>query len=832
MKKKTIYLICNAHLDPVWLWNWREGVGETLSTFRVAADCCEAYDGFIFNHNESLLYAWIEEHDPALFERIERLVREGKWHIMGGWLLQPDCNMPSGESLVRQILVGRHFFRNRFGVEPTTAINFDPFGHSRGLVQIMAKSGYDTYLFWRPEKEFMELPYHEFRWIGHDGSEIVGSRSFDCYNNRRGEARKKIETRLKDLPPEDDCYLLWGAGNHGGGPTRQDLDDISALMQELADSPVELRHATAEQYAARVQARRERLPEVRTSLNPWGPGCYTSQIRIKQFHRRLEGELFSAEKMAAAAALHGRLPWPAEELRQAQWDLLFCEFHDILPGSAIEEVEEDSLRTLCHGLEICDQVKTRAFFALADDQPAAAEGTYPILVFNPHPFTVKTEIDCEFTLDRRNKEGFMLFDAGHDGERTPCQVEWEASNVPFDWRKRVVFDAELPPSQMSRVVLTPRRVPERPAAALVPHDGAVTCGDERAEFRVNMKTGWIDRYRCGDAELLRGDGIRAIVLADSSDPWGGTVTAFREVAGAFELASPQRAAEIAGARQGELPPVQVIEDGPVRSVIEAIFTYGESALVVRYLWLRQAAELELDLRVHWKEPDAFLKLSLPVAKGRRLLGEVAYGVDELFDDGREAVAQRWVAVKRGDGTMLTCINDGVYGCDFADGELRLSLLRSAAYSALFIEKPPCLNDRFHPRIDQGQRRYRFWLKGGPAEERLSHISREATVRHQPPLAVPFYPDGRHPPRGAAIEISGECVEMTALKRAEDGNGFIVRLFNPTDRPQDVTVSAPSFAIAADVTLGPYEISTHRLVPEERSLGSEALMESDRCLKCQ
>ena len=105
MSSKILYLICNAHLDPVWLWEWEEGAGETLSTFRTAAQLCEEYDEFVFNHNEAVLYKWVEMYEPELFSRIQQLVKRRKWHILGGWYLQPDCNMPSGESFVRQILI-------------------------------------------------------------------------------------------------------------------------------------------------------------------------------------------------------------------------------------------------------------------------------------------------------------------------------------------------------------------------------------------------------------------------------------------------------------------------------------------------------------------------------------------------------------------------------------------------------------------------------------------------------------------------------------------------------------------------------------------------------
>lgn len=172
---KKVFLVCNAHIDPVWQWEWEEGAAEAISTFRVAAEFCEEFDGFVFNHNEAILYQWIEEFEPALFERIRRLVKEGKWHIMGGWYLQPDCNMPSGEGFVRQIMEGRRYFFDKFGKAPAVAINFDPFGHTAGLVQIMAKCGYKGYLFCRPGADVRPLPAELFRWRGFGGRGNCGA---------------------------------------------------------------------------------------------------------------------------------------------------------------------------------------------------------------------------------------------------------------------------------------------------------------------------------------------------------------------------------------------------------------------------------------------------------------------------------------------------------------------------------------------------------------------------------------------------------------------------------------------------------------------------------
>jgi alpha-mannosidase len=133
--KKPLILICNSHIDPAWLWEWEEGLAETLSTFRTAVAFCEEYEDFVFCHNESLLYEWVEKYDPSLFQRIRTQVTKGRWHIMGGWYVQPDCNLVLGESVVRQIITGKKYFLDKFGKGPRTAINFDSFGHSRGLVQ-------------------------------------------------------------------------------------------------------------------------------------------------------------------------------------------------------------------------------------------------------------------------------------------------------------------------------------------------------------------------------------------------------------------------------------------------------------------------------------------------------------------------------------------------------------------------------------------------------------------------------------------------------------------------------------------------------------------------
>ncbi len=829
MTRKRLHLVCNAHMDPVWLWEWEEGAAAAIATFRSAAELCEEFPGFVFNHNEAILYRWVEEYEPELFRRIRRLVRKGAWHIMGGWYLQPDCNMSSGESLVRQILWGRRYFRSKLGVEPSVAINFDSFGHSRGIVQILAKSGYRAYLFCRPDSTFCTLPAENFRWVGYDGSEVLATRVESFYNSPLGGARKKVETWMREHGDDELGIVLWGVGNHGGGPSRQDLQQLTALMAETKHT--QILHSTPEAYFADLEKGGQRLPRHEGDINPWGVGCYTSMARVKQRHRRLESELFLTEKMAAIAAAQGLLPYPAQELDQALRDLLTSEFHDILPGSSIQPVEEASLRLMDHGLEILSRVKARTFFAFARGQRRAREGEIPVLVYNPHPFAVHDTIECEFQLADINWDQslFTEIEVFQNGKPVPAQVEKELSNLSIDWRKRVVFRAELAASQMNRFDCRPKLVPARERQRVVEREGKLLCSTSSMEMVIHARTGLVEAWRVGGLELLRPGALRALVIEDNEDPWGMRVRRFPKVVGRFALMSAAQSAQFAGVRAKVLKPVRVIEDGPVRTVIEACFSYGSSAICQRYKVPKEGTEVEVEIRVYWAEKNRMLKLALPTtfADGR-LLGQVVYGVEALPTNGDEVVAQQWLAVLSAQGDYaLTCINDGTYGADFTKGELRLSLLRSPAYSGHPIEDRPIVpQDRFTPRIDQGERIFRFWLNAGPAGERLTAIDREALSKNERPYALSFFPPGEGVAPQPGVRVSGEGVQVTAVKKAEDNDDLIIRLFEPTGSERVTVVELPWVRATMKVRLRPFEVKTLRFLAGEKRFVEVDLLERE------
>lgn len=826
MSHKSIHLICNAHLDPVWQWSWEEGLGATLSTFRTAAGFCEEFEGFIFNHNEAVLYQWIEEYDPDLFSRIQKLVKEGKWRIIGGWYLQPDCNMPSGESFVRQILVGKSYFKEKFGVEPTTAINFDPFGHTRGLVQILAKSGYDSYMFCRPHNEFVPLESEQFVWVGFDGSEILATRSRG-YGSLMGRAREKIDQDINELPNQEIIATPWGVGNHGGGPSRKDIADMAQLAADHPDWTV--RHSTPEDYFVELSEFKSSLPRRENDLNLWAPGCYTSQIRIKQKHRALENEVYMTQKMASAAAFQGLMKYPKVQLDEALRDLLFAEFHDILPGSSVQEEEEASIRRMDHGLEIASRVRARAFFALTAGQPKAGEGHAPILVYNPHPFPVDAIVECELHMPDQNwTDSFTATPVFKNGKPIPFQNEKEAGNINLDWRKRVVFAAKLEPSSMNRFDATYVLQPKREELSVSADGPEIVFTNDEIKVVINTRTGLIDQYQIGGVDYLQPNCFEPLVIADNQDSWGMLVRSFREVIGRFNLMSPEAGANFSGVKE-PLSSVRIIEDGAVRCVIEAVLGYGDSAICIRYHLPKKGTEIEVLVRVIWNEKDKMLKLSIPPSgKTDKYLGQVAYGVQELPMNGDEAVAQKWVATVSSDGRALTCINNCIYGSDFSGDGLRLTLLRSPAYTGHpIMERPIVRQDRYEPRIDQGERLFHFWLNAGPAEQRLENIDREALAKNEKPMALQMFPAGVERIEGKSVPfivLEDEAIQMTAVKLAEDGGSLVVRLFEPTGKSRSPIIRLPFCDMTISTTLSPFEIKTLRIDAETKMVTETDLLE--------
>jgi alpha-mannosidase len=318
-----------------------------------------------------------------------------------------------------------------------------------------------------------------------------------------------------------------------------------------------------------------------------------------------------------------------------------------------------------------------------------------------------------------------------------------------------------------------------------------------------------------------------IAIADNEDPWGMTVTSYRKVAGKFKTLNAADAARFAGTRRPKLDAVHVIEEGDVRTVIEALLGYGDSFLCLRYKLPKKGTEIEVEVRAHWNERNAMLKLAVPtVFEQSTFLGQVACGVQELPNDGNEAVAQKWLAVvSEKSNHALTCVNDGVYGSDFKDGELRISLLRSPAYSGHPIgEREIIPQNRYMPRIDQGERVFNFWINTGPKTDRLTKIDREALAHNEKPFVLSFFPSGEGKKLRPLVKLDDDAIQMMAFKKAENSGDYIIRLFEPTGKERKTTLILPALSMRQKLTFGPFEIKTLKLNPKSKTLKEVNLME--------
>ena len=812
---KTVHLLCNAHIDPVWQWTWQEGLGAALSTFRVAADFCEdeTFDGFIFNHNEALLYEWVEEYDPALFARIQALVAAGKWHIMGGWYIQPDCNMPAGESMLRQIITGRMYFRQKFGVEPTVAASMDAFGHSQGLVQILSQCGYEGYLYMRPDKAAADV----FRWEGHAGTSVTAMHINSGYNTLFGRAREAIENSIRRQAGDPaDMFRCWGIGDHGGGPSRADLLAIKQLIaEEAAKGAYDIRHSTPEAFLAGVDF--AALPAVADGLQPVSVGCYTSMSMVKRLHRRLEGVLASAEKTASAADMLGLVPYPAAKLKEAWADLLLSEFHDILPGSCVQKAEEDSVQLLHHGLQIADGIVNRNLYALAAGEPPARDGDIPVLVLNPHPYPVTEAVVCEYMLADQNWEDFFCAGEVYCGEAlVPSQIEKEGSNMPLDWRKRICFRAALAPLSVTRFDVRLKKLPANPAVIRdLTSANEYVFDNGSLRLVLNTADGTVKSLTVDGANMA-GAGFGALlVYRDNGDAWRNDTSVIADCVGSFRLLSPADAAEFAGQseRRAELSPVQVVEDGDVRTCVEVLLGYNASRARLLYRLNKLDNSFDVEILVHWCEKSRMLRFNAadafpsPVYTGMDMFGE------KTLHDRYEQVVQKWaMAADTAADRALAVINDGSHGLMLDGGGIKVSLLRSPMYTGHDLGETRKImpQARFYPRMDQGERHFCLSFLAGTAGTVKRAVDFAAQVKNEPPVAVSYFPGAAADPAGAAfpgITLTGARLET--IKKSEDGKAYILRIFNNANAPAEAVLSVPPLGIQTALFCKPFEVKTLR-----------------------
>ncbi len=786
---KKYHLICNSHIDPVWMWDWQEGLGEAISTFYQAEQFCREYD-FIFNHNEAVLYEFIQEKDPELFENIKKQVKNRKWHIMGGWYLQPDCNLPSGEAFVRQIELGRKYFKENFDERPTTAINFDSFGHSVGLVQILKKCGYDSYMFCRPMPEMVKLPHHQFWWEGKDGSKIKAIRVEDdsIYCSGFGTAVKDIKRKAKVFDNDEVGAALWGVGNHGGLPSRKDLEEVKEYIE---NSDIEVVHSTTEQYFEEVE------PKVsyNKSLQPCLVGAYTSLSSIKQKNIELESRLFTTEKLCAYAALNGLYKENKSAFDEAKKALASLEFHDILSGTCTAEGEKSTIRKADYALELLQKEFDKAFFAICSNFEKAGGGEFPIFILNTQPY--ERDVVCETEILILNAivsdtEQYTIR-AFQNNKEIPAQCIKEQSNINYDRRKRIAYRCQLNAMSVSRVDF---RIEVTKKESLKETKGdEILFEDSIKKVIINRKTGLLDNYIIDGKEMIKGGAFEPIMLEDNADPWGWYMDKIGKNPIPFKLSECKK-----GPFEN-LVNVNIIEDGDVLTEVESLFEQGSSYVRISYKIYKDMPYIDVRVNVLWNEQQKALKIKIPSAIDGEFIGQIPFGTDSFEKKGNEITAHRFVGISENNKT-LALYNNCTYGFSASENDVYVTLLRGVAHCAHPIDSQPLIKRNiFIPYAEQGKHIFNFRL----SYDKNTELENNAWEFVNGAYSLNYFPHGIGKAEWNNLEITNKAISLSAFYL--DSDDYIIRLVNNNDNKQCTKIIINK--CCDEVEFGQYEVKTFR-----------------------
>lgn len=787
----TLHMIGNAHIDPVWLWQWKEGFQEVLASFRSALDRMVEDPDFCFTASSAAFYAWVERVDPEMFAEIQGRVAEGRWELVGGWWIEPDCNVPGGESFVRQALYGQRYYQERFGSPARVGYAVDSFGHHAVLPQILLKSGLAAYVFMRPGPHEKGLPSWLFWWEADDGSRVLTYRLPFQYNSWGDGLEAHVRRCATELdPPIDTLACFYGVGNHGGGPTRENI----ATLRRLDGAPdlPRLVFSTLTRFFDVVRQKTWPLPVVHDELQHHASGCYAAHSGVKRWNRQAENALLRAEKWSAIAARTAGPSYPAAAFDHAWKNVLFNQFHDIMAGTSLEEAYDDARNLYGEALAIADRALNDAIQSLAwSIHIPQAPGGQPITVFNPHGWESHAQIELE--MGRIAENSALVDDAGRP---VPFQ---EVQSHATAGRARISFPAQLPPMGY-RVYRLLADGPRAELSPLLASDTALENGRFRLQF--DPQTGYLISLFDKEAEVeaLAGPAARPVVIADPSDTWSHNVFRFDVEAGVFTATR-----------------MWVKELGPVKAVLRVESAYGQSRLVQDFTIYGPGGPERIDVHVtvDWHEQFKLLKLRFPVnVRLMTATHAIPYGHIERFANGDEEPIQDWVDIS---GTVrdgetpygLSVLNDGKASVDVNVRDIGLTVLRSPIYAHHIPSEPQ--PDRAYSFIDQGRQQFTYSLlphRGGWED---AGTVRQAAELNQPPVAlIATYRDGPLPLSDSFVEVDQDNITVTVLKQAEDGDALILRVYETAGRATRATLRLPRWGREIDADFSRGEIKTLRI----------------------
>lgn len=688
--KKDIYLIGNAHLDPVWLWRWQEGYSEVKSTFKAALERLKEYPDFIFTCSSSIYYKWIELDEPDMFEQIKKMVQLNRWKVVGGWLIQADCNIPSGESFARLGLYGQRYFKEKFGEISHTGYSVDAFGQNANIPQLLKKSGMDNYIFQRPSHEEQELEAPVFTWVGVDGSAVETVRLSNGYATNSLPELKEIIKATENSKYENETMLFYGVGNHGGGPTIEMLDYI----EQLRTKGEKLEYSDPDSWFKILKKNNAILPTYNDELQHHASGCYSAHSAIKKKYRKAEQELISAEKFSTLSNCLLDRKFDMEKNNELWQQLLFNSFHDIICGCSIKQACDDAIDELGGVIQGSKKIANSAVGAISwridtlgnnNAVTALKDIGQPVVVFNPHSWDAsipvrirnfdKPVVAFKVTDSKGNIYPLQLIESEH--RMTNRDTGYDDVDVLFV-AKVPVFGYGL--YYVKVVDVAEDVIDTELKLALMPDYGIgdtlrVKYGDICIENNfisvvIDKITGTITEVKDKNTGkiIISNASAEAIVLNDwENDTWAHQMDYFDDVIGKFICSR-----------------TEVIENGPVRIVVKVTSEYGSSTLIQKFMLYNYDKTIRVESCIDWNEKHAICKIRFLVnAENCENIRQIPYASITKPCTGEEQVTVGWFDVtgsSDNEEVGLTVSSDSKYSFSAKDNELSMMVCRSSIYA--------------------------------------------------------------------------------------------------------------------------------------------------------
>ncbi|MBZ5638337.1 MAG: hypothetical protein LAO51_06210 [Acidobacteriia bacterium] len=758
-KRFTLYFDANAHIDAAWLWRERETVEVCRNTFSSVLNMFDARPDFTYTQSSAAYYDWMERLDPALFRRIREKVREGRWEVVGGMWIEPDCNLPSGDSWARHLLYGKGFFRDELGVDVKVGWNPDSFGYNWNMPQFYRQAGIDAFITqkigWNAVNVF---PHRAFWWEGPDGSRVLSYFPFDYVDTVEDPYR--LVDWLRQFEANTGfrkMMVLFGVGDHGGGPSLEMLGRVDRLRSLTVFPAVE--YGTAGKYLAWLRSQDlSKLPVWKDELHlEYHEGTFTTQARMKEWNRRSEMELTNAEKFSTISTLTGGT-YDGAGLKEAWEHVLFNQFHDILPGSGIREVYVDAPERYRAAEEISTHDLDRALLSLARAADTSKTQGLPVVVFNPLAWERRDTVRVALPEDAG--DGVAVFDAR--GREVPSQV------VPTGrYAREVLFVADAVPP-LGYAVYDVRRGKASAASSVRISESRVE--NEFFTIGLDPATGWIKSIldKRKGKEVLAGPGNELQLLEDRPSAWdawniGLTGTRYPSKLRSIEVVERGPARVVLRATRDYLKP-GVRKDFPTEDFPTSFFTQD----VVLYPGVDR---IDFVTTADWWEEKTMLKVAFPVTVAAAHASyEIPFGSiarptgerDSWEKAKREVPAQRWADLSQ-DDYGVSLLNRAKYGYDIKGSTMRLSLLRSPVWP--------------DPTADRGKHTIEYALYPHAGRWRAAATERRGAEYGTPLLSVAT---DRHagslPPEKSFVSLGPDHYVLASIKCAEDSGAWVVRWY--------------------------------------------------------